>query len=446
MRPGTARRASLALGLCVAACGRWGYDAPGAIGDAGLPAEDADGGTQGGDDADLPVGGPGCGSLQLLAESFDDASTRQYWYTVSSGGGQAQLANDRVELRLGAGGNPTAEAGYESNSSFDLRHSEISVEVLRVGGQRAGLALRDGPGRDRFNAFIGASRGVALAVQDDELVALTLDGNDVTPRASTGYDADADRYFRLREADGVVYWETSPDRIDWSTFHEEAAPLDASLVYPQLFVRGQAGSASEAWFDELNVPAAPVPGYCAAADLRDDFEADAFAPAWRPWNGAGTCTVTQEGGRAALSFPGSFSACSLVSVARFDLRASSFAVELAAVPAANGFQTLFELRTARIGDRVELRLAGTSATFSVFANGNKLSESSIGYDPGLVRHVRLRAAGGQLAFETSADGDSWATPITSSAPIDLSAVTLAVTGLQTGNTPQTLRLESVNGP
>jgi hypothetical protein len=429
----------------VAGCGRLGYD-PRATCAGDLCEADA-GGPPGTADAGPPGSETGCGSLQLLQESFDGATTEQYWYSLFSGGGQAVLAHDRVELKLGAGSG-AAEASFTANSSYDARHSEITVEVLRVGGRSSGLELRDGAGRDRFTDFIGASRGVAVAVENGQLVALALDGDNPTLLASVRYDAAAQRFWRLRELDGEMRWETSPDRSTWSTWHAEAVAMDASLVYPVLFARGQVASASEAWFDNLNVPTSRVRGFCAASTLRDDFAASTLAPVWRPWNGAGACTVSDRGGMAEMAFPGDFSACSLVSVPMFDLRESAFALNLASLPGDASFQTLIELRTARAGDRVEVRVRGASVTLRVYADDQVASESSSTLAP--ARHfVRLRESGAQLSWDTSADGVTWTTPMHAPTTIDVSAVNLAVTGLHNGTgsgSAQVLRVDSVNLP
>jgi hypothetical protein len=151
---------------------------------------------------------------------------------------------------------------------------------------------------------------------------------------------------------------------------------------------------------------------------------------------------------AEMAFPGDFSACSLVSVAMFDARESTFALNLATRPGASSFQTLVELRTADPDNHVEVRLSGGSATLRVYLDGQVAAESSGTIDMAR-RFVRLRESGARLTWDTSVDGLGWTTLLDAPTVIDVSAVNLAVTGIHRGTGPgsaQVLRVDSVNLP
>jgi hypothetical protein len=63
------------------------------------------------------------------------------------------------------------------------------------------------------------------------------------------YDRIAHRWWRLREHNGTLYWDTSPNNIDWTTRRTKAAGRDYSNEFIQFWVDGSSGSSR---FDNLN--------------------------------------------------------------------------------------------------------------------------------------------------------------------------------------------------
>jgi hypothetical protein len=448
-------------------CGRWGYEesplcvsgdvfcAPAGTDarapDADPTAPDADptapdaGSSQGGTDAAVDEPGvPGCGSLQLLHETFDGGALNAGWGGLWRGAGGAAIANDRVTLTLAAG-TGDAEARYLASTAYDGRNSEIVVEVLRTAGRTTALELRDGQGVDRFMNFNGPTRGVAIAVESGQLEAQLLDGNGATTVAMIRYDATAHRHWRLREQRGVVIWSVSPDRRTWTEVHRQAVAMDMTGVYPILSTRGQVANASEAWFDNVNAPSPSVPGTCPADALRDDFDDGVISNAWSPWNGAGQCTLREINGRVELIFPGDFSACILGSRRVHDLRGSAISYELALVPTEGVFQTLIELRSSRYQNRAELRINGSSMTMTVFVNDTQVFQGAGAFDRTAHRFGRLRESGGRLVYDTSPDGAAWSTRFEADYRFGAEPVGFHVTGIHSGGGPALqLQLGGVN--
>lgn len=442
-------------------CGRWGYEenplctsddicGPGVDAatvdpeqpDADPAAPDA---RPGSPDAagDVP-GQPYCGSLQLLAETFGGNAVQNGWGPLWRGSATAGLASDRVTLTLAAGSGD-AESRYIASHSRDFRNSEIVVEVLRTGGRTTALELRDGQGIDRLMNFIGTTRGVAIAVESDQLKAQTLDGNGATTLDMIEYDPTAHRHWRLREQAGVVSWDVSPDRVAWTTFHRQSVALDATAVYPILAMRGQVAGASEAQFDNVNAPSPSVPGPCLADALRDDFADGVISPYWTPWNGAGQCSLREINGRVEQNFPGDFSACTLASTRSHDLRGSSIYYDLPSVPTEAVFQTLVELRTVDYRDRAELRINGTSLRMTVFIDDNQVFQGSAPFDRTAHRFGRLREQSGRLHYDTSPDASTWTPRLETDYRFGAAPIDFAITGIHSGGGPQLqLQIGGVN--
>jgi hypothetical protein len=435
--------------VLVAGCGRWGYDEPAVSGDdaGAVDAQQVtgDGGRSDGATPDGPVGPiddePGCGSLQLLVEPFDGNATRRYWYGIVRGG-DVRLRTERIEMSVPSGA-PSSVA-WVPRLAFDLRNSEIAVEVEPSGAGGAMLEVREGTLGTNTRP-VGSYRGVGLVVERGELKALVLDGAAETVVATTGYDAARHRHWRLRERGGRIAWETSADRAAWATFHEAGVALAPASVFPILSMRGDGAARGDAWFDSVNAAGADVPGPCPVGSLVDDFADGALAVHWQPWIGNG-CTVTETGGTAELRFPGEPTICTLFDLHLRDVRGGEVSLELPTVPTGPSFLTSVQLAASVLGDRVEIRIDDGSLTLSIAVRGTSQYTFNTPYDAGAHRFWRIREAAGQIAWDASPDGATWDTVAASESFIDTSALHLTVTGVDqaSGGGVQLLRVDNVN--
>jgi len=434
-----AQRACLALCTLLAACGfRLGYDALEQCGQGGtcpsgldcvqglcVLAPDAGGGdgtvvpgTDGGFPS--PPGGPTaplCGSTQLLRDDFTDPAYLWQWVPSGALGASAAVANGRLEIYLDPGA-ADVEAGQHSRTVYDLRGSEIAVAALQVGGRRTALVARD------FTDL-----RAELSVVDGELRAVVADGASADVRAAVPYSATMHRYWRLRESAGLLWWEVSPDRSIWIPFHAEVTPLRSPYVEVHLVASGQLVTASEVWFDDLNLPSASAPGACAASSVRDTFDDGVLAVTWNNWIGSGACTGREVNGRFELTFSGvGDSWCGTETRQVVDLRDDATVVEVATSPSMTDLSTLFEAVSLADSTRIEMR-HDESLLFMSMRDGNRmLASRSLTFDATAHHFWRLREAAGTTYWETSPDATTWTTQLSAPTRIDLSQVIVDLAG------------------
>ena len=73
----------------------------------------------------------------------------------------------------------------------------------------------------------------------------------------TAYNSSVHKFFRIRQASGIVYWDYSTDGTAWTNMYSEAAPIDTS----QLLLEILAGfydddtNPTTAIFDHVNTDA-----------------------------------------------------------------------------------------------------------------------------------------------------------------------------------------------
>jgi hypothetical protein len=355
-----------------------------------------------------------CGSFGLLRDGFDDAAIGPQWIALAPQGVTVSETGGHLAIALGVGSDGV-EAGYASRNAYDVRQSAIAVTVLRTAGERAGLELRD-PER----------RGAALAVIGGRLAAVVLDRDLEAERATVVYDPTAHRHWRLREDGGVLHWETSADRSGWSTLHAEALPMTGALAHGRLVARGQTLDGGETWFDDVNLPAAAMPGPCPASSVSDSFDDGVVATSYNNWVDGTSCTGREVGGMFELSFSGAGDAwCGLETRQTLDLRDTAVVVEAPTTPDFRTAMAFFEAVTPA-GDQIQIG-RGPDGLFGEMQRGvQQVFWDAVPYDAAAHRFWRLREAGGQTYWDTSADGVTWSNHFAAPTGIDVSAVIIDI--------------------
>lgn len=190
---------------------------------------------------------PWCAASDLL-DDFDDGLRARAWGRAYTSSG-CTLTEADGGLSVVASGEPNSWCGYTTGKRYDLRGSSVAVEVLgALAGDTASTFLKLVP--------YDTSKAVQFVVEDASLVISTRDG-DWIALARVEFDPVAHRWWRLREQDGAVLWETSPDALAWTLVAQVPAFLDLSAVTVEIGAGTWSTStppqAGEARFDNLNV-------------------------------------------------------------------------------------------------------------------------------------------------------------------------------------------------
>jgi hypothetical protein len=162
-----------------------------------------------------------------LVDNFNDnAIDPAKWFTYAND--FAVEVNQRLEIRPPSSVTGISYGGLSSTVTYDLTASEIRVELVRplrgvIGTQCYFLAQTDTS--NRVVIFVQADPSAGLTVYAYQVVAGTY-----TPLGRVPYDRARHRWLRLREADGVLYWETSPDGYTWEVLASKAPPIPITAV------------------------------------------------------------------------------------------------------------------------------------------------------------------------------------------------------------------------
>ncbi|MEW5925858.1 MAG: hypothetical protein AB1941_00055 [Gemmatimonadota bacterium] len=176
-----------------------------------------------------------------FVEDFNDNSpdTTRWWVF-----GDLREVNRRMEVRL-ASGAANSYAGYTAKGTYDLTGSEIRVQLVQA--PRTGQA--------RLRAYLSDGNELSIGLVDGLFRCEQQVGGAYTVFLAIPYDAEAHRWLRIRELNGTVYWETSPDACAWNALYTNPAPFSLTAVSPGIFCGTYmaAPAPGTAVFDNLNV-------------------------------------------------------------------------------------------------------------------------------------------------------------------------------------------------
>jgi hypothetical protein len=176
-----------------------------------------------------------------FTEDFNDNApdTTKWWVF-----GDAREVNRRLEVRVPSG-LANVYAGHTAKGTYDLTASEIRVELVQA--PRTGQA--------RLRAYLSEGNELSIGLVDGLFRCEQQAGSAYTVFLAVPYDAEAHRWLRIRELNGTVYWDVSPDAFVWNTLYSNPAPFAVTSISPGIFcgTYQPAHAPTIAIFDNLNV-------------------------------------------------------------------------------------------------------------------------------------------------------------------------------------------------
>lgn len=129
--------------------------------------------------------------------------------------GTAAIYDDHLILHEGE--------SVENFSVYDLTNSEISFAITPAS---SGLTVFS------FSIFPPSAEWSVDAVLDVDTIKFSMfDGTTRTPAFESLFDPVADVFWRVSERNKIIYFDTSPDGIKWTSKGEIEMGLDASVIY-----------------------------------------------------------------------------------------------------------------------------------------------------------------------------------------------------------------------
>ena len=163
---------------------------------------------------------PWC-QASTLVDDFNDGVPGLAWTAIVQGACSYTESGGEVRFTM-TGAGPSSLCAYSSTTAYDLRSSAVYIQIPAITSffppVRFFLRVMDASARIATLTFVGSA-----TPQLDE------NATGLTPQA-TNYSAAAEGWWRLREAGGSLFWETSTDGLNWNVKRQAAAPFPLDAV------------------------------------------------------------------------------------------------------------------------------------------------------------------------------------------------------------------------
>lgn len=177
--------------------------------------------------------------LETLTDNFNDNSIDGAKWVPQTSGGTVTETNSRLE----AVASGLTIANFSSVNTFDLTNSFARAKIVQATATHvnagAGFGITTDTG-EQFTIRL-ANTSVLQFMQNNTVV------------STVTYNASTHAYWRLRNAGGLIYYETSSNDITWTT-HLTITPATSIVnVYVGLSVFGQPSQSATLYMDDFNV-------------------------------------------------------------------------------------------------------------------------------------------------------------------------------------------------
>jgi hypothetical protein len=179
-------------------------------------------------------GGAPINRVQNLQDNFNDNSLDTTVKWVNWGGLLVTESSQTLRIALGADAEYAGiNAKIDSPPGYSLYDSYALIEVVDAGD----VTLGSYEVYPVFLQVFGDEDNVVywLITNGLKIAYKKVAGADIIVNSSA-YNATTDKWFRIRESGGTVFWDTSPDGITWTNAGTSTEPFDLSSLEPNVFV------------------------------------------------------------------------------------------------------------------------------------------------------------------------------------------------------------------
>ncbi len=246
-----------------------------------------------------------------------------------------------------------------------------------------------------------------------------------TAIASAAYNPSVHKWFKIREANGTIYWDYSTDGLTWTNFTSTASPfaVTAMNLGQSVGTWQSEATATSATFDNFNVspPATPL-----ASSLTEDWSSGAISSTkWtNNWSSGHASVINQQ-----LNITSTTAANYFGLDARnvpYDLTGSYVFSQL--VNAGNQSLTSWEVYPVYIfknndpSNQLQWRVAGNTIYAEKKVANVLTTVSSATYNSSVHKWFRIRESGGTIYWDYSAGGLTWTNFTSTATPFVVTAM------------------------
>ncbi len=192
--------------------------------------------------------------ISTLVDPFvSTALNTNLWNQFTAGGATFTYGNG-CTVNYPASATSSTDGDLSSSLTYDLTASSAFLEVLSVpnAGTNADAA---------FELRVDANNMFLFEVEASAIYAQYLVGGARTTLNSVLFNPVTQKWWRIREAAGTIYWEVSSDGLTWSIYASVANPLvitALTVVISGTCYQNETNAGAFTWMN-LNTPSSEGP-------------------------------------------------------------------------------------------------------------------------------------------------------------------------------------------
>lgn len=163
--------------------------------------------------------------LEALKEPFSGSVLDPAKWSVS---GSPIMADDHLKMSVGTSG-----SSISTVAQYDLTNSQVSAKL--------DVQSPDAATRVNFTITVDAANKLEFVLVENVLHTKLI-RNGVVSDTTFEFDPDVQLWWRIREKDGLAYWDTSLDGAKWTNLRIAAHQMDIRFVEFSLSTRISIGT------------------------------------------------------------------------------------------------------------------------------------------------------------------------------------------------------------
>jgi len=192
------------------------------------------------------------GTTHTITDNFDDNMRDAVLWGGAYADSVTTYAETGGHVLITLGANVADNwAGYQTTNGYQLADDRVFVEVPQVGASGTNTILL-------LWTSLARTDGPSIEWEASKLFFRRRINDQIFDRANITYDAVMHRWWQIRERAGTMYWETSPDGVNWTVRYMEATPsITTAYITFAAGTNSANASPGAAIFDNFNGGGAP---------------------------------------------------------------------------------------------------------------------------------------------------------------------------------------------
>ena len=163
--------------------------------------------------------------LDILSDDFSGASVDTVaWAETATGSATVTQTGGQLEIALPSSATSSDLGQLKSVGTFDMTSGSVVVDIAQAVSASTNA-------NQSLQLYIDSNNWLQWTIENGTLYAQYLEGGSKTTAFSVAFNGTTHKWWRIREASGDVYWDTSEDGSAWTNRASYTTGLTITAMY-----------------------------------------------------------------------------------------------------------------------------------------------------------------------------------------------------------------------